>query len=62
MKPTIIMKKSVLFLVLIALGVASQSVFAAPNGGLPTPDGGSTALLLTATVGGLSWVAKRIRK
>jgi len=58
------MKKSVLFLVLIALGVTSQSLLAngggVPNGG--APDGGTTVALLSVGVGGLAWARKHFRR
>ena len=58
------MKKSVLFLALIVLGVTSQSLLAgAPGGpGGSAPDGGTTAALLTVGVGGLAWVRKYFRR
>jgi hypothetical protein len=56
------MKKSVLFLVLIALGVSSQSLFAGGGGFGNSPDGGTTAALLTIGVGGLVWVRRFFRR
>jgi len=55
------MKKSILFLALLALGVTSQSVIASgppPN----LPDGGTSAVLLTAGVGGLMWARRFFRR
>jgi hypothetical protein len=59
-KPDDVMKKSVLFLVLITLGVTSQSLFAREI--VPTPDGGTTAALLTVGVGGLIWARRFFRR
>jgi hypothetical protein len=57
------MKKSLLFLVLIALAATSQSLLAFPAGGFPsTPDGGTTATLFAASVGGLVWARKYFRR
>jgi hypothetical protein len=55
------MKKSVLFLIVILLGLTVESSFAGPQG-FPVPDGGSTALLLAAGVSGLAWCSKRLRR
>jgi hypothetical protein len=55
------MKKLIPILVVIALGLTVQSSFAA-SPPPPAPDTGSTALLLAAAMGGLSWVAKRVRR
>ena len=55
------MKKTLLFLVLLALGVGSQSAFALPQGS-GAPDGGSTMLMLGVGVSGLAWVTKRLRR
>ena len=57
------MKKSLLLLVLVTLGVTAQSTFATP--GAPpalAPDGGTSALLLTAAVGGLVWCKKTLSR
>ncbi len=57
------MKKSVLFLVLLALAVSSQSLFAGGGSfGGNAPDGGTTASLLTIGVGGLVWVRRFFRR
>jgi hypothetical protein len=54
------MKRTLLFLILLALGVGSQSAFALPP---PTaPDGGSTMFMLGVGVTGLAWVTKRLRR
>jgi hypothetical protein len=55
------MKKSVLFLVLIAVGVTSQSLLADDHG-FPVPDGGVTAALLTVGMGGLIWARRFFRR
>jgi hypothetical protein len=55
------MKKSLLFLVLFTLGVASQSLLAA-GPPPPSPDGGTTAALLTIGVGGLIWARRFFRR
>jgi hypothetical protein len=55
------MKKSVLFLVLITVGLTSQSLFA-EGGGFSSPDGGTTAALLTVAVGGLIWARRFFRR
>ncbi|HEX3717867.1 MAG TPA: hypothetical protein VH595_07850 [Verrucomicrobiae bacterium] len=55
------MKKSILFLVLVALGSGSQSLFA-NGGGTGAPDGGSTMLMLGAGVAGMGWVCRRFRR
>jgi hypothetical protein len=57
------MKKSILFLVLIALGATSQSLLA-NGGGVPggAPDGGTTVALLSAGVGGLVWARRFFRR
>jgi hypothetical protein len=55
------MRKLIPVFVIITLGLAAQSSFASappPR----TPDTGSTALMLAAAMGGLSWVCKRIRR
>ncbi|MGD1085075.1 MAG: VPDSG-CTERM sorting domain-containing protein [Verrucomicrobiota bacterium] len=55
------MKKSLLFLVLTALGVAAQSAFAG-SGGFGAPDGGTTAALLAMGLGGLVWARRYFRR
>jgi len=54
------MKRTILFLMLLALGVGSQTAFAAPPP--PIPDGGSTMFMLGVGVTGLAWVTKRLRR
>jgi hypothetical protein len=58
------MKKSIMFLVLLALALGANKALA--NGGGPpqitAPDGGSTALMLTAAVGGMTWCWKRLAR
>ena len=56
------MKKSIMFLALLALGLTVQKVMA---GGPPpprVPDGGSTALLLTSGIGALVWCKNRLSR
>jgi hypothetical protein len=57
------MKKSIMLLVLIALGLTIQSSFAMPVPGQgQVPDGGATALMLTMGLGGLVWCKNRFRR
>jgi uncharacterized membrane protein YadS len=58
------MRKLIPVFILIALGIAAQTSFAstAPPPGGTAPDSASTALMLTAAMGGLSWVCKRVRR
>ena len=57
------MKKSSVLLCLIVLGLATQCLVATPTAPpRPTPDGGSTMLMLSAGVGGLACLLKRIRR
>jgi hypothetical protein len=55
------MKKSFLLLLLITLGITSQSVFATPP---PphVPDSGTTSALLAVAVGGLFWARRFLRR
>jgi hypothetical protein len=60
---TSLMKKSLLFLVLVALSAMTQNLFATPPGPTsPTPDGGTTAALLTLGVGGLFCARRFFRR
>jgi len=56
------MKKSILLLALIVLGLTAQNSFAGFGSGPTVPDGGTTALLLAVAVGGLGWCSKRLRR
>jgi hypothetical protein len=56
------MKKSVLFLVLIALGATAQSLLAGGGPQHPAPDSGTTVTMLSAGVGGLMWARKYFRR
>jgi hypothetical protein len=58
------MRKSMLLLVLVALGVTAQSLLASgpPPPGGNAPDGGTTAALLTMGVGGLMWARRFFRR
>jgi hypothetical protein len=58
------MKKSLLFVVLIALAATSQSLFAGVSFGPPiaSPDGGSTAMMLSAGIGCVMWARSRFSR
>jgi hypothetical protein len=53
------MNKSMMLVVLIALGALSQSAFA---GGPPLPDGGTSATMLSLALGGLVCVRRFFRR
>ena len=57
------MKKSVLFLILIALGTTAQSLMARTGPPTtPVPDSGTTAAILSLSAGALVWAKRFFRK
>jgi hypothetical protein len=57
------MKKSIMFLALATLALTAQNTFANGGGTIGIgADGGSTAVMLAAGIGGLVWCKNRFRR